>query len=361
MDPIPLPGGSYPLAPDSQTARRRTDPEMERRSFIGVIAGGLLAAPFAAEAQQAGKVYRAALVFTTSPVSEMAGSEPVHPSARAFVHELRDLGYREGQNLILERRSAEGKFERFPDILAELVGLKADAIVTVGEEMTVAAKKVTTTVPIVMLVYGGDPVESGLVSTLARPGGNITGLVITASPEIEGKRVELLKTALPKIRRVAFLGMRRDWDEPFGKSIQSAARLLGVTLLHAMHTPNEYADAFAMIIREHPDAVLVANTPTNFANRRLIVDFMMKSRLPGMYSRREYVEAGGLISYGTHVPDLFRRAATFVDKILKGAKPTDLPIEQPTRFELVINFKTAKALGLTIPPSLLLRADEVIQ
>jgi putative ABC transport system substrate-binding protein len=360
MDPTRLPQAPYPLAPDSQTACRRTDPEMERRTFMGVLAGGLLVAPLAAEAQRAEKVYRVGLIFTTSPVSEMAGSEPSHPSARAFVHELRALGYREGQNLVLERRSAEGKFERFPDILAELVRLKADAIVTVGEQMTVAAKKVTTIVPIVMMAYG-DPVESGLVATLARPGGNITGLMFTAGPEIEGKRLEMLKTALPKIRRMAFLGMRRDWDDPFGKSIQSAARLLGVTPLHAVHTPNEYADAFAMIIRERPDAVLVANTPPNFANRHLIVDFMMKSRLPGMYGRREYVEAGGLISYGTHGPDLFRRAATFVDKILKGAKPADLPVEQPTTFELIVNLRTAKALGLTIPPSVLLRADEVIQ
>ncbi len=334
---------------------------MNRRMFI-VGVGAFAAIPLAAGAQQQGRVYRVGLIFTTSPVSEMAGSEPSNSSARAFVHGLRALGYREGQNLVLERRSAEGKFERFPDIVAELVALKADVIVIVGHQMlALAAKKVTTAVPIVAANTFFDPVESGLVATLARPGGNITGLTAVAGPEIEGKRMELLKTALPKIRRVAFLGMRTDWDDKFGKSIQAAARLLGVTLLHAVHTPNEYADAFAMIIRERPDAMLVANTPSNFGHLRLIVDFTTKSRLPSMYSRRDYVEAGGFMSYGADVLDLYHRAATFVDKILKGAKPSDLPMEQPTRFELSINLKTAKALGLTIPQSLLLRADQVIK
>lgn len=328
--------------------------------IIGI--GAFVATPFAAEAQQPGKVYRVGMIFTTSPVSELAGSEPDNPNARALIHGLRALGYREGQNLVLERRSAEGKFERFPDIVAELIALKADVIVIAGHRMLAfAAKKVTTTVPIVVTNTYFDPVESGLVATLARPGGNITGITATASPEIEGKRVELLKAALPTIRRVAFLGMRTDWDDQFGKSIQAAARLLAVTLLHAVHTPNEYADAFAMIIRERPDAVLVANTPSNFGHRRRIVDFMTKSRLPGMYSRRDYVEAGGFMSYGAHVSDVWRHAATFVDKILKGAKPADLPLEQPTRFELSVNLKAAKALGLAIPQSLLLRADRVIE
>ena len=333
---------------------------MNRRLFI-VSVGALIATPLAAEAQKPGKVYRVGLIFSSSPVSALAGSEPSHPSAKAFVHELRALDYREGQNLVLERRSAEGKFEQFPDIVAELVRLKADVIVTVGHQMTLAAKKVTTTVPIVMAGTFVDPVELGLVATLARPGGNVTGLTGTAGPEIEGKRVELLKTALPTIRRVAFLGTKTDWENSLGKSTQAAALLLGVTLLHAVHTPNEYAAAFAMIIRERPDAVLVANTPTNFANRRLIVDFTTKSRLPGMFPVGEFVEAGGLMSYGVSVPDLFRRAGTLVGKILRGAKPADIPVEQPTKFELIVNLKTAKILGLTIPQLLLLRADQVIE
>lgn len=332
---------------------------MNRRTFL-VGVGAFMATPFAADAQRPEN--RVGLIFTTSPVSVMAGSEPSHPSVRAFVHELRALGYREKQNLVLERRSAEGKFERFPDIVAELVALKADVIVIVGHPaLARAAKKVTTKVPIVIANSFFDPVKSGLVATLARPGGNITGLTATAGPEIGGKRLELLKMAVPEIRHVAFLGMRTDWEDPYGKSIQAAARLLGVTLLHAVHTPNEYADAFATIVRERPDAVLVANSAVNFANRRLILGFMAKSRLPGIYHRLEFVEAGGLMSYGTHIPDLYRRAATFVDKILNGANPADLPMEQPTRFALSINLKTAKALGLTIPQSLLLRADQVIE
>jgi ABC-type uncharacterized transport system substrate-binding protein len=206
----------------------------------------------------------------------------------------------------------------------------------------------------------GQP-KDGLVASLARPGGNVTGVTGTAGPEIEGKRVELLKEALPKIRRVAFLGTKPDWEDPFGKSTQAAARALRVTLLHAEHTPDDYADAFARIVRERPDALLVPNTTSNFARRRLIVDFATKSRLPGMYYVRNFTEAGGLMSYGPDFRDHFRRAAAFVDKILRGAKPADIPVEQPTKFELVINLKTAKALGLTIPQSVLSRADEVIQ
>jgi putative ABC transport system substrate-binding protein len=331
---------------------------MNRRdTLLALLALG--AAPLA-RAQRPGKVYRVGLIYTTTPLSDMAGPEPIHPSVRAFVQELRALGYREGQNLVLERRSALGDFKRFPEIIAELVRLKADAIVTVGDEMAVEAQKVTATVPIVATVYS-DPVKLGLVATLARPGGNITGVVYTAGPEIEGKRVQLLKEAMPRIHRVDFLGMRTDWENLFGKSIQVAAEQLGVTLLHVVHTPNEYGDAFATIIRNRPDAVLVANSPVTFANRRLIVDFMVKNRLPGMYSRREYAEMGGLMAYGTHVPDVVRRAADYVDKILKGAKPADLPIEQPTKFELIINLKAAKTLGITIPQSVLLRADEVIE
>ncbi|HYS92175.1 MAG TPA: ABC transporter substrate-binding protein, partial [Candidatus Acidoferrales bacterium] len=233
-------------------------------------------------------------------------------------------------------------------------------IVTNGNSMTQRAKEVTSMVRLVM-VFVNDPVTDGLVASLARPGGNVTGVTGTAGPEIEGKRVELLKEALPKIRRVAFLGTKADWEDPFGKSAQAAARALRLTLLHAEHTPDNYEDAFARIVRERPDALLVPNTTSNFARRRLIVDFAIKSRLPGMYYVRNFTEAGGLMSYGPDFRDHFRLAAIYVDKILKGAKPADLPVEQPTKFELVINLKTAKALGLTILPSLLGRADAVIQ
>ncbi|MGH7411953.1 MAG: ABC transporter substrate-binding protein, partial [Candidatus Methylomirabilis sp.] len=299
-------------------------------------------------------------VFTTAPVSEMIGPDPVHPLARSFVDGLRALGYVQGRNLVYEPRSAEGKFERFREILEELVSLKVDVLVVAGNDLTQRAKEVTTTVPIVM-GFSYNPVESGLVASLARPGGNLTGLTITTGPEIEGKRMELLKEALPKIRRVAFLGTKPDWESPFGESTQAAARALRLTLLLAAHTPDDYAGAFARIVHERPDALLVADSTSNYARRRFIVDFATKNRLPGMYPYREMAEAGGLMSYGPNISDLYRRTAYFVDKILKGAKPADLPVEQPTRIEWVINLKTAKALGLTIPPSVLVRADVLIE
>ena len=329
-------------------------------ALIASLVLGTLLAPISTDAQQAGKVYRVGLIFTTAPVSEMAGPEPVHPPTRAFLHTLGSLGYVEGQNLVFERRSAEGKFDRFAEIVAELVRLKTDVIVTVSTPMAQAAKQVTTMVPIVM-ARSDSPVEAGLVASLGRPGGNITGLTTKTGPEIEGKRLELLKDALPKISRVAYLRMKTDWEGPTGESVKAAAKALNVTLLHAEHTPNEYASAFAVIARQRPDALLVTDSAPAFAHRRLIVEFAVKNRLPGMYGWRELVEAGGLMSYGVSISDLFRRAAGYVDKILKGANPADLPIEQPTKFELVINLKTAKALGLTIPPSVLVRADEVIR
>jgi putative tryptophan/tyrosine transport system substrate-binding protein len=333
---------------------------IDRRTFLAGTGAVLLAAPLAAEGQQAGKVYRVGLVFAATPVSQMAGPDPVQPTARAFLHEMNRLGYVEGRNLVFERRSAEGKFERLGDIVAELLHLKIDVIVTAGNDLTREAKRLTNTVPIVMAT-GRSPVEAGLVASLARPGANITGLSANAGPEIEAKRLELLKEALPRISRVAFLGTKVDWEEPLGKSTQAAARTLGVVLLHAETTLGQYNDAFTMLTRERPDALFVANSPSNYAHRHRIADFAAKNRLPGISPTRESVEAGDLMSYGASSTDLYRRAAGYVDKILKGAKPADLPVEQPTKFELVINLKAAKALGLTIPPSLLLRADEVIQ
>ncbi len=321
----------------------------------------ILAVPLAAGAQ-ATRVYRVALIFTTSPVSEMAGPEPANPAARAFVHALRALGYVEGQNLILERRSAEGKFERYADIFTELVRLKVDVIVTVQNPMAQQARAVTTTVPIVMAT-STDPVGAGLVKSLARPGGNITGLAYYVGPEIEAKRLQLLKETLPGASRIAYLGMKgdEDWDAPWGKSVRAAAQVLGLTLVLAEHTPNDFTSAFSRIGRDRPDAFFVSVNAPAYAHRRLIVDFAARSRLPSTYAFREHVELGGLMSYGVNAPDLFRHAAGYVDRILKGAKPADLPVEQPTKFELVINLRTAKVLGLTIPPSVLIRADEVIQ
>ena len=333
---------------------------MDRRAFLATLTSGLLAAPLAAEAQSVGKVYRVGLIFPSPPVSEMAGPEPVNVAARAFVRGLRTLGYVEGRNLILERRSAEGTFERFAPIVAELVSLSMDVIVVSNTPLAQRAREVTTAVPIVLGV-STDPVGSGLAQSLARPGGNVTGLTANVGPGIQGKRLELLKGAVPSASRVAFLGTKKLWDVVYETSIKAGAQALGLTVFLAEHTPTEYAGAFALIGRERPDALFVAPSSENYAQRRLIVDFATSKRLPNVHAFRESVEDGGLISYGVNIADLFRRAAGYVDKILKGAKPADLPIEQPTKFELVINLKTAKALGLTIPPSLLQRADQVIE
>jgi putative ABC transport system substrate-binding protein len=332
---------------------------MDRRAVVCGLAS-LIGAPTIIRAQQAGKLYRVGAIFTTSPVSEMVGSNPIHPGFRAFTHALRAMGYVEGQNLILERRSAEGRFERFGEILAELVQRKVDVILTTGDDMAQVAKRVTTAVPIVM-ANSYDPIAAGIVASLARPGGNVTGLTVRAGVELETKRLQILKEALPEATLIAVLAMRSDWEGPQGINIRAGAQMLGLTLVHAEHTATHYGDAFALMTRERPHALFVARHPANYANRQLIVDFTVEQRIPGMYQAREFVEAGGLMSYGTNIPDLFAAAAGYVHKILKGAAPGDLPIEQPTKFELVINSTTAKALGITIPPSILLRADEVIE
>jgi putative tryptophan/tyrosine transport system substrate-binding protein len=333
---------------------------VDRREFLPTLTCGLHAAPLAAEAQPVGKVYRVGLIFPSPPVSEMTGPEPVNVAARAFVRGLRALGYAEGRNLILERRSAEGTFERFAPIVAELVSLNVDVIVVSSTPLAQRAREVTTAVPIVLGI-STDPVGSGLAQSLARPGGNVTGLTSDVGPQIQGKRLELLKGAVPRASRVAFLGTKKLWDVVYEKSIKAGAQALGLTVFLAEHTPTDYTGAFTLISRERPDALFVANSSENFAQRQLIVDFATSKRLPNIHAFRESVEVGGLMSYGVNIVDLFRRAGGFVDKILKGAKPGDLPIEQPTKYELVINLKTAKALGLTIPPSLLQRADQVLE
>ena len=333
---------------------------MTRRKLLCALFFALVAIPVAAQAQQATKVYRVAIVFHTSPTSEVTGAEPVHPLARAFVQSIRALGYVEGQNLILERRSAEGKVERLPEIFRELVANKVDVIVTVTNTLTRAARDVTQTVPIVMTT-SSNPVEAGLVQSLARPGGNITGLTLDAGPEIVGKRLQLLKELLPGISRVALLGFEENLEAEGKQSAEAAASKLGLRLLFLRPTPTQYVDAFQLITQEHPGALMVPPNGPNFANRRLIVDFAAKNRLPAMYPNREFVDVGGLIAYGMSSTELFRRAAQYVDRILKGANPADLPIERPTKFELVINLKAARILGLTIPRSLLLQADHIIE
>ena len=330
---------------------------MERRAFIGTLTAGLLAAPLAAGAQQAGKVYRIGTLDLYVPVSDL----PASPNGRAFRQAMRDFGYVEGRNLVTERRSLEGRLERLSEVVAELVSLKVDVILCNNNLITRAAKEATTSIPIVMIA-NVTPVEWGLVASLAHPGGNVTGIVLDTGPEVEGKRLQLLKEVAPRISRVAWLGSKLSWDgDPSRKDVQAAARTLGVTLFHAESQPPDLTPALAAVTRERADAIFAATVPSNYTYRRTIVEFAAKGRLPVSFPHQEAVVDGGLMSYGVNYPDVFRRAAGYVDKIFKGAKPADLPIEQPTKFELVINLKTAKALGLTIPPSLLARADQVIE
>jgi putative ABC transport system substrate-binding protein len=330
---------------------------MERRRFIEVIAGGFVAAPLAAEAQQAAKVARIGFLR-----SNLAANPHLQ---EAFLQGLRDLGYVEGRNVVIEYRDAEGKLERLPALAAELVALKVDVIVTGGGTPTaLAAKQATRTLPIVF-ASAPDPVTDGLVTSLARPGGNVTGLS-NLSPELVGKRLEQLKQAVPGVSRVAVLwqpgvmGERTEKDMP--KAVEVAARALGVRPQFVeARGPADVDRAFSDMTRARAGALTVSGSAMFFNERRRLVDLAAKNRLPTVFPLKEYFDAGGLMAYGPNLPDLFRRAATYVDKILKGAKPGDLPVEQPTKFELVINLKTAKALGLTIPQSLLGRADQIIQ
>jgi len=330
-----------------------------RRAFIGTLAGGLLAAPLAAEAQQAAKVTRIGYL------SPNLAASPHLPEA--FRQGLRDLGYVEGRNVVIEYRDAEGKPERLPALAAELVALKVDVIVAPASTLAaLTAMQATKTIPIVFAGVG-DPVTSGLVTSLARPGGNVTGLT-GLGPELVGKRLELLTQAVPGVSRVAVLsrpgalGERTDKD--MLKGVEGAGRALGVRLQFVEargRGPEDFDRAFSDMTRARASALTVLPSAMFFNERRRLVDLAAKNRLPAVYPLREFVDAGGLMSYGPNFADLFRRAATYVDKILKGAKPGDLPVEQPTKFELVINLKTAKALGLTIPQSLLGRADQVIE
>jgi putative ABC transport system substrate-binding protein len=330
---------------------------MNTRRFVlrGFGAAALFAA-FPLRAQQAQKIYRVAYIASISPASELAAM----PGPRDLVQGLRALGYVEGRNLAMEWRSAEGKLERLPEIVRELVAAKVDVIVTVGAASR-AAKDVTQTVPIVMAT-SASPVESGLVQSLARPGGNVTGLTVDPGPEITGKRLQLLKEIYPDMARVAYLASKADAGRAGElRDAEAAAKELGASLFVVEHTPTQYADAFARIKRERVNAILPANTMSNYANRRLIVDFANKNKLLAAYPVGDYVEAGGLIAYGVNSADMLRRAAGYVDRILRGEKPGDMPIEQPMKFELVINMKTAKALRIKVPQSILLRADRVIE
>jgi putative ABC transport system substrate-binding protein len=323
------------------------------RALTVALTIALLAAPLAASAQQAGKVHRIGLLGTGSP-SDTSRID-------AFRQGLRELGWVEGQNIVIEYRCAEGRFDRLPELASELVRLKVEIIVA-APTPTVAAKNATETIPIVMTNVG-DPVGLGLIASLARPGANVTGLSYRVGVETMGKALELLKETVPKVRRVAILSNPANPAQPITvRDVKVAARSLGVQLqLLEARGPNEFDGAFAAMAKDRVGALLVVADSMFIVHRTRVADLAAKNRLPAAYGLREHVEAGGLMSYGPSSPDNYRRAATYVDKILKGARPADLPVEQPTKFELVINLKTAKALGLTIPSSLLLRADEVIQ
>ncbi len=280
----------------------------------------------------------------------------------AFLQGLRDLGWVEGKTIVIEYRWAEGRSDRLPDLAAELVRLKVDVIFAGNTATAVAAKNATGTIPIVMAT-AGDPVGLGLVTSLARPGGNVTGLSFSVGTDIVGKWLELLKETVPKVRRVAVLSNPANPSHALAiENVIVAARAVGVQLqLLEAGGPNQFDNAFAAMARERAGALLVVLDPFFGFHRARLTDLAAKNRLPAMYGSREYPEAGGLMSYGANFRHNFHRSATYVDKILKGAKPADLPIEQPAKFELVINLKTAKMLGLTVPPSLLLRADQVIE
>jgi putative ABC transport system substrate-binding protein len=325
-----------------------------RRRFL-FAASALFVAPFTADAQPRGKTYRIGYIQTASP-------EEQEPLTRAFDEGLRELGYVEGQNIVVERRFAWGRQELLPDLAMQLVGLNVDVIVTGGNPVIAAVKRATSTIPIVM-GSSRDPVGAGFIASLARPGGNITGSTNDTGLEIVGKYLEFLKEIVPRASRIALLlNPLPPGAANYRVAVESAARNLGLAL-HVVEARgrDEFEGAFAAMVRERVDGVVVQSDPIFFTARKQIVDLAAKNRLPAVYHASEVVEIGGLLSYGGSLDYQFRRAAVYVDKILRGAKPGDLAVEQSAKIELVVNLKTARALGLTVPQKLLLRADRVIE
>jgi putative ABC transport system substrate-binding protein len=336
---------------------------MRRRLVITMIGGGLMSALWPLRARSADKVYRIVFMVPIGQFVNAKEGDAWKGLVTAFLQGLRELGYVDGKNMKFEFYSAEGKFGQIDEIAARVLETSPDAILAAGggaNEVAHAFQRLTRTVPIVM-ANSSDPAVQGLVSSLARPGGNITGFTGNTGPEFEAKRLQLLREVAPNATRVAYLGLRIDWESAAAIGVRNAAERLGITLLHAEHTPSNYDDAFAFMVREELHGLFVARNPWNFSNRRAITALASERRMAAVYPTREFAEVGGLISYGPSLFELYRRAAGQVDKILKGAKPAELPVEQPTKFDLVINFKTAKALELTIPPTLLALADEVIE
>jgi len=327
---------------------------IKRRKFLTLFGGAVLAWPLAVRAQPMAKVWHVGMLETTAATLNATNLD-------AFKQALRQLGYIEGQNLIVEYRSGDGHIERFPQLAAELVRLNVDIIITRGTPAALAAKKATATIPIVMAAIG-EPVETGMVASLARPGGNVTGLSAFVT-ELTAKRIEIMREVIPQLSRMALIdnmanrSVPAQWDET-----KRAAFALGIQpQLYDVRKAEDIERAFSSAIAQRVNALSVGNDSVVIANRIQVVQLAAKHRLPAIYATRDFVDAGGLLSYAAHYPDLYRRAAAYVDKIFKGAKPADLPIEQPTRIELIINGRAAKALGVEIPPGLLLRADEVIE
>jgi putative ABC transport system substrate-binding protein len=327
---------------------------LRKVGLVVILALGILLAPLSSGAQQPAKVPRIGFLSSRSPDAEKS-------RLAAFQQGLRELGYLEGKNIVIEQRYAAGKFDRLPDLAAELVRLKVDVLVATGAPASHAAKKATSIIPIVM-GNAGDPVGTGLVASLARPGGNVTGLS-DFNLALVTKRLELLKEVVPAASRVAVLSNPANPTNPLQvKELQAAAPALGVTLLSLeVKGPDDIDRAFTAMRKERAGALIVFGDPMLETHRTRIFEFAVKSRLPAIGAQRAYVDAGGLMSYGTNFEDLYRRAAVYVHKILKGAKPADLPVEQPMKFEFVVNLKTAQQIGLTIPPNVLARADKVIK
>jgi putative ABC transport system substrate-binding protein len=328
---------------------------MTKKIVICLLIAALLATSSLVKAQQTGRVYRLGLLALATP-------DQYAPLRKVFEEGLRELGYVEGKNFIMESRFADGRSERLSNLAIELVRLKPDVIVTGTNSEIAALKQATTTIPIVM-VHAAGPVEDKFITSLARPGGNITGLSMTASPELLAKRLELLKEMIPRLSRVALLQQANVPGRVAShEALKDAARKLKVKISFAdVKSPDDIEKAFVTMIRNRAEAFLISGGPVTWMRRQQIAELALKNRLPGTHSLREYTEAGLLFSYGVNLEALFHRAATYVDKILKGAKPADLPVEQPAKFEFVINLKTAKRIGLTIPPNVLVRADRVIR
>jgi putative ABC transport system substrate-binding protein len=330
---------------------------MKRREFVGLVGGAVLCA-MATEGAIGRQGLSDCVRGAERPIRRLE-----QRTCKRILQGLRELGYVDGKNMKFEFYSIEGKFGQIDEIAARVLETSPDAILAAGggaNEVAHAFQRLTRAVPIIM-ANSSDPAAQGLVASFARPGGNITGLTGNTGPEFEAKRLELLKNVAPNATRVAYLGLKLDWDSPAATGVRNAADKLGISLFHAEHTSSNYEDAFAFIGREHLQGLFVVRNPWNFSNRRGITGFAADRGMPAVYPTREFAEVDGLISYGPSLFDVYRRAAGHVDKILKGANPADLPVEQPTKFELVINLKTAKALGLIIPSALLALADEVIE